>query len=358
MGIQDWYIITAIIAGVISVGVAVYLFFWVLRQQAGSEKAQRVAGWIKEGAQSYLKRLYSALAIVAGIVGLALAIIFSFNLEKIGTTDFHFTPAHGLTIALVFFIGAACSAIAGYMGMTIAVAANVRTATAAHQSINKAFRVSFYAGSVMGLAMVGLATIGMGTIFLITRDPGIVLGFSFGASTLALLAKAGGGIYTKSADIAADLVGKVEVGIPEDDPRNPAVVADNVGDNVGDVAGMGSDIFDSYVASAVAAMVLGFSLFAKNGSGEQIKYTVFPLVLCGLGIIASLIGIQLVHVGEKGKPGAALNRGTIITCLIFAALVVVFVLVRTLQPGGPVGNPGRAGNRSSQRVYVRLFHFG
>jgi K(+)-stimulated pyrophosphate-energized sodium pump len=327
MNIQDWYIIAAIIAGIISVGVAIYLFFWVLRQQAGSEKAQQVAGWIRDGAKSYLKRLYSALSIVAGIVGLALAIIFSFNLEKVGTTDFHFSPMHGLTIALVFFIGAACSAMAGYMGMTVAVAANVRTATAAHQSINKAFRVAFFAGAVMGLAMVGLATIGMSTIYLITHDPSIILGFSFGASTLALLAKAGGGIYTKSADIAADLVGKVEVGIPEDDPRNPAVVADNVGDNVGDVAGMGSDIFDSYVASTVAAMLLGFSLFLKNGSGEQIKYTVFPLILCGLGIIASLIGIRLVRVGEKGKPGPALNWGTIVTCIIFAALVVVFVLV-------------------------------
>lgn len=329
MNIQDWYIIAAIIAGVISVGVAIYLFFWVLRQQAGSEKAQQVAGWIRDGAKSYLKKLYSALSIVAGIVGLSLAIIFSFNFEKLGTPDFHFTIGHGLTIALVFFIGAVCSALAGYMGMTIAVAANVRTATAAHQSINKAFKVSFFAGAVMGLAMVGLATIGMSAIYLITRDPGIILGFSFGASTLALLAKAGGGIYTKSADIAADLVGKVEVGIPEDDPRNPAVVADNVGDNVGDVAGMGSDIFDSYVASTVAAMLLGFSLFAKAGAGsaEQIKYTVFPLILCGLGIIASLIGIRLVRVGDKGKPGPALNWGTIVTCIIFAALTTVFVLL-------------------------------
>lgn len=333
MGIHDWYIIAAIVAGVISVGVAIYLFFWVLRQQAGSEKAQQVAGWIRDGAKSYLKKLYSALSLVAVIVGLALAIIFSFNLEKAGTTDFHFSPAHGLTIALVFFIGAACSAVAGYMGMTIAVAANVRTATAAHESINKAFRVSFYAGAVMGLAMVGLATIGMSTIYLITRDPSIILGFSFGASTLALLAKAGGGIYTKSADIAADLVGKVEVGIPEDDPRNPAVVADNVGDNVGDVAGMGSDIFDSYVASTVAAMLLGFSLFANGSSGEQVKYTVFPLILCGLGIIASLIGIPLVRVGKKGKPGTALNSGTIVTCIIFAILVIVFVLVGNYKLG-------------------------
>ncbi|HIP96594.1 MAG TPA: sodium-translocating pyrophosphatase, partial [Anaerolineae bacterium] len=189
-----------------------------------------------------------------------------------------------------------------------------------------AFKVAFYAGSVMGLAMVGLAVIGMSTIYLITGDPEIVLGFSFGASTLALLAKAGGGIYTKTADIAADLVGKIEVGIPEDDPRNPAVVADNVGDNVGDVAGMGADIFDSYVASAVAVMLLGISLFAGD-TALQTKYVVFPLILCTLGIVASLIGIQLVRVGKDGKPSQALNRGTIFTCVIFGVLATAIVLL-------------------------------
>ncbi|MEA3460101.1 MAG: sodium-translocating pyrophosphatase, partial [Chloroflexota bacterium] len=214
----------------------------------------------------------------------------------------------------------------GYMGMTVAVAANVRSATAASKSINSAFRVAFRAGSVMGLAMVGLAVIGMGTIYLITGDPEVVLGFSFGASTLALLAKAGGGIYTKTADIAADLVGKIEVGIPEDDPRNPATVADNVGDNVGDVAGMGADIFDSYVASAVAVMLLAASLFGSDAA-LQAKYTVFPLILCTLGIVASLIGIQFVRVGKNGKPGQALNRGTIITCAIFAVLATATVLL-------------------------------
>ncbi len=324
MGNQYWFIIAAIAAGVISIGIAVYLYFWVMRQNAGSEKAQQVAGWIRDGARSYLKKLYSALGLVAAIVGLVIAVIFSSNLENLGTADYHIHIGKGLLMMGVFVAGTLCSAAAGYMGMTVAVAANVRTATAAHKNINQAFRVSFYAGSVMGLAMVGLAIIGMSTIFLLTGDPSVVLGFSFGASTLALLAKAGGGIYTKSADIAADLVGKVEVGIPEDDPRNPAVVADNVGDNVGDVAGMGSDIFDSYVASTVAAMLLGASLFQGQ---QKIMYTVFPLILCGLGILASVIGIQFVRVGEKGKPGAALNRGTIITCIIFAGMVVALVLL-------------------------------
>jgi K(+)-stimulated pyrophosphate-energized sodium pump len=235
-------------------------------------------------------------------------------------------PARGLTMAAAFVVGALCSAVAGYMGMTVAVSANVRSAAAANYSINRSFRVAFYAGSVMGLAMVGLAIIGMSTIYLLTRDPEIILGFSFGASTLALLAKAGGGIYTKTADIAADLVGKVEVGIPEDDPRNPAVVADNVGDNVGDVAGMGADIFDSYVASAVAAMLLGASLFI-NDTALQAKYTVLPLILCTLGIFASIVGIRFVRVGKNGKPGRALNSGTIITCLIFAILAFVVILL-------------------------------
>ena len=172
----------------------------------------------------------------------------------------------------------------------------------------------------MGFAVVGIATIGMSAIYLITNQSQLVLAFSLGASSLALLAKAGGGIYTKTADIAADLVGKVEVGIPEDDPRNPAVVADNVGDNVGDVAGMGADIFDSYVASAVAAMLLGAAM------GEP-HYTILPLLLCALGIVASIIGVAMVRVGNDEKPGKALNMGTFITCGAFAALMAIAILL-------------------------------
>jgi len=273
-----------------------------------------------------LRRLYLALTLVSVALGVIIAVVFSFDIEHLGMEVVAINPSRGITMALAFVAGAMCSAIAGYMGMTIAVAANVRSATAANESISRAFQVAFYAGSVMGLAMVGLAIIGMGTIYLITGDPEIILGFSFGASALALLAKAGGGIYTKTADIAADLVGKVEIGIPEDDPRNPAVVADNVGDNVGDVAGMGADIFDSYVASTVAAMLLGASLFASD-SWLQARYTVFPLILCTLGIVASLIGIQFVRVGKSSKPGRALNSGTIITCAIFAVLAAATVLL-------------------------------
>jgi len=321
---QLWIFI-AIFAGIVSIGVAIWLYRWVNRQDAGSERAQEVASWIRDGAKSYLRRLYLALTLVAVALSVIIAIVFSFDIEHLGTgAAVAVEPSRGITMALAFVAGAICSALAGYMGMSVAVAANVRSATAANESIGRAFKVAFYAGSVMGLAMVGSAIIGMSTIYLITSDPEIILGFSFGASALALLAKAGGGIYTKTADIAADLVGKVEIGIPEDDPRNPAVVADNVGDNVGDVAGMGADIFDSYVASVVAAMLLGTSLFARD---LQEKYVVLPLVLCTLGIVASLIGIRFVRVGKSGKPGRALNSGTIITCAIFAVLVTAVVLV-------------------------------
>jgi K(+)-stimulated pyrophosphate-energized sodium pump len=326
MSISQLWILITLLAGAVSVGVATWLYGWVHRQDAGSERAQEVASWIREGATTYLRRLYLALTLVAVGLGLIIAIVFSFDIEHLGTGAIEVDPLRGGGMALAFVGGSICSAIAGYMGMTVAVAANVRSATAAGESINRAFKVAFYAGAVMGLAMVGLAVIGMGTIYLITADPEIILGFSFGASSLALLAKAGGGIYTKTADIAADLVGKVEIGIPEDDPRNPAVVADNVGDNVGDVAGMGADIFDSYVASTVAVMLLGVSIFSGDAT-LQVKYIVFPLILCTLGIVASLIGIQFVRVGKSGKPGQALNRGTIVTCVIFGVLAAAIVLL-------------------------------
>ncbi len=326
MLISNFWAISALFAGLISVGAAVWFYRWVQRQDAGSEKAQEVASWIRQGARTYLQRLYLALTVVSIGLGIIIAIVFGFDIENLGTGAAALAPGRGFSMALAFVAGAICSAVAGYMGMSIAVEANVRSATAAQESLSQAFKVAFYAGSVMGLAMVGLAVIGMSVIYLLTGDPEIILGFSFGASALALLAKAGGGIYTKTADIAADLVGKVEIGIPEDDPRNPAVVADNVGDNVGDVAGMGADVFDSYVASTVAAMLLGASLFAAD-PGLQVRHVLFPLMLCTLGIVASLIGIQFVRVEEGGRPGRALNSGTIITCTIFAALTAAVVLL-------------------------------
>ncbi len=314
------WLVFSIIAGIISIGAAFAYFRWVMRQDPGSERAQRVAGWIRAGARSYLKKLYSALGLLAGGLSIVIAIVFALQKDL----------GYGLTMAITFIFGALCSTAAGYMGMTVAVEANVRSATAANKGLNPAFNVAFKAGAVMGLAMVGLALVGMSLVFLITGDANLVLGFSFGASTLALLAKAGGGIYTKTADIAADLVGKVELGIPEDDPRNPAVVADNVGDNVGDVAGMGADIFDSYVASSVAAMLLGAALL-KLSPDQRILYTIFPLISCMLGAFASLIGVQFVQVKEGGKPGTSLNNGTIYTCVIFGVLVAVVVLATGLD---------------------------
>lgn len=304
-----FWLILGLVTGAISLGVGLYLYFWVAKQDDGTDRSREVAGWIRDGARAYLKKLYAALVIVAAIIAVVLIVVYSIEGQR------------GVPTAICFLIGACCSAVAGYLGMEVAVKANVRSAVAASKSLAPAFNVAFKAGAVMGFAVVGVATIGMCAIYMITGSAQFVLAYSLGCSSLALLAKAGGGIYTKTADIAADLVGKVEVGIPEDDPRNPAVVADNVGDNVGDVAGMGADIFDSYVASAVAAMLLG----AAMGSNGNIHYTILPLLLCALGIIASLIGVYFVKVEEDGKPGKSLNMGTYITCIAFIILMAVFI---------------------------------
>jgi len=325
---SGWLLIS-ILAGVLSIAVAIVLYIWVMKQDVGTETAAKVAGWIQKGSKAYLKKLYVALAGLS--LGLSVVIFLVFGLDIEGAFA-NPNLLDGLNMAVVFLIGSGASALAGYMGMLIAVQANVRTATAANHSLSKAFNLSFRGGSVMGLATVGVAIIGMTVIFWITGDPEFVLGYSLGASMLALLAKAGGGIYTKTADIAADLVGKVEAGIPEDDPRNPAVVADNVGDNVGDVAGMGADILDSYIASTVAAMLLGFSMTNLPAS-ERMLYTIFPLILCGLGIFASLIGMLFVNVKEGGRPGTALNLGTIVTCVLLSVFVIIVVLVGGYNAG-------------------------
>ncbi len=322
----DLWLYAGMVLGLFSFVLAVLMYQWVKKQDAGLPKAQKIAEAIKAGAWAYLKKLYSALTGVAVVMGIILAIVFSFDKEGFGL-------ARGIETAGAYIIGAFCSAIAGYLGMSVAVRANVRTATAAKVSLNRAFDVAYRSGSVLGLAMVGIAVFGMCAIYLLTHDPEVVLGFSFGASSLALLAKAGGGIFTKTADIAADLVGKVEAGIPEDDPRNPAVIADNVGDNVGDVAGMGADIFDSYVASAVAAMLIGFTGFLSFPAETQVFYTVLPLILAIAGIVSSILGVQLVRVGKNGKPGTALNLGTVFSCLIYGVIVSVLFLVMGWNAG-------------------------
>jgi K(+)-stimulated pyrophosphate-energized sodium pump len=307
---QDTWLYAGLVAGALSIAAALAAFFRVKACDPGSERARQIAQWIREGAAAYLKMLYRTLIVVAVILGIILAIVFS-EAEK---------QNHGLLTAGAFAFGALCSALAGWLGMSVAVEANVRTATACERGVTQGFEVAFKAGSVLGLAMVGIAVFGMSLLYLVWHDVEIVLGFSFGASSLALLAKAGGGIYTKTADIAADLVGKVEVGIPEDDPRNPAVIADNVGDNVGDVAGMGADIFDSYVAASVASMLLGASYAGTIGT----QYIILPLALCVIGIVSSFIGLRFVRVGKGGKPGRALNFGTVFSCIVFAVLAAAF----------------------------------
>jgi K(+)-stimulated pyrophosphate-energized sodium pump len=301
---MEWLII-APLAGIVSILSAVYLYFYVTRQESGTEKMREISGAIEEGARAFLKRQYSTLAIFVAIVAVVLLVAF-WNPE---------IPAQGPSRALAYVIGSACSALAGYFGMNVALKANVRTANGARSGLGKAFPVAFYGGAVMGLSVVGLALIGISGLYYIFGDVEVVLSYSLGASSMALFAKAGGGIYTKTADIGADLVGKVEMNIPEDDPRNPAVIADNVGDNVGDVAGMGADLFDSYVASIVAAMILGVVVSSINP-----VFTILPMLLAGGGIFASILGMMFMKVGVKNNPGSALNRGTYATCIIFAAM--------------------------------------
>jgi len=325
---MEWLLI-APIAGVISILAAVYLYFYVSRQDSGNEKMREISGAIKEGANAYLKRQYSTLAIFVVIVAIVLLVAF-WKPQNI---------IQGPSRALAYILGSICSGLAGYFGMNVALKANSRTANAARSGLGKAFPMAFYGGAVMGLSVVGLALIGISGLYYVFRDPEMVLAFSLGASSMALFAKAGGGIYTKTADIGADLVGKVEIGIPEDDPRNPAVIADNVGDNVGDVAGMGADLFDSYVASIVATMILGATSILMSlsetltGTGQKFSFVVLPLLLAGMGIFASLGGMLFMKIGIKSNPGAALNRGTYITCIIFA----VFAYFMISQLGMNIG---------------------
>ncbi len=314
---EEWLI--APISALISILVAVYLYYFVKRQEAGTKKMQEIADAIKEGANAFLKREYKTLAIVVVIIAVLLGI---FVPEPIWITE---TKIKNISLALAYVFGSLSSALAGYFGMDVALKANVRTANAARKGLNKAFPISFRGGAVMGLSVVGLALLGISIVYGITRDPEIVLGYSIGASTLTLFAKAGGGIYTKTADVSADLVGKVELGIPEDDPRNPAVIADNVGDNVGDVAGMGADLFDSYVACVMAAMLLAVGLIPETSPMEN-PYVNLALIFAALGIIASVLGVAVVRVGKKGDPGKALNRGTYVTCFLFGALTLVTIM--------------------------------
>ena len=301
---------------------------WVSKQEVGTEKMGRIANSISEGAMAFLRAEYKIL----GIFVVCVAVLLGFSGTQEGSSPF---------IALSFILGAFCSALAGFIGMKVATKANVRTANAARKGIGPALEIAFSGGSVMGLGVVGLGILGLGTLFLVFSNMGwdtnkvitVVTGFSFGASSIALFARVGGGIYTKAADVGADLVGKVEAGIPEDHPLNPATIADNVGDNVGDVAGMGADLFESYVGSIIGTMVLGAAFmtdpaWADNFDG--ISAVLLPLILAGVGILTSIGGTFFVKVKEGGNPQTALNIGEFGSSIVM--VILSYFLINWLLP--------------------------
>ena len=307
--------ILSFLAVVIAFAFAAYLYLWVKRQPSENRRIREVSALIQAGANTFMRREYGILARFAGV---AAVLIFLFLPEPLWTGKL--TGPDGILIrhiamVIAYLAGTVLSAIAGKIGILVATSANGRTAEGAKKDLKTAFLIGFRGGSVMGLAVVGFSLLGVMAVLLLTADATILLGFSFGASSLALFAKAGGGIFTKTADVAADLTGKVELGIPEDDPRNPAVIADNVGDNVGDVAGMGADLFDSNVAAMASALVMSQAL--DGGFGAN---TAMVFCYAALGLIASIIGIACARVGKKGNPTGALNASTYSTTAIFLVL--------------------------------------
>lgn len=316
------------VAGALALLFAYWKASWVSRQDPGTERMQEIAGYIQEGAMAFLNREYRVLAIFVVVVAALLA--WSGSQEE----------SSSWMAGLSFVVGAVCSALAGYIGMRVATKANVRTTNAARTGLAEALNIAFSGGSVMGMGVAGLGVLGIGLLILlydsilgmgevsglgsaeaVSRVLTVIASFSFGASSIALFARVGGGIYTKAADVGADLVGKVEAGIPEDDPRNPAVIADNVGDNVGDVAGMGADLFESFVGAIIGAMVIGATFYGEIG----VNGVLLPLVIAAVGIIVSIIGTFFVRVREGGNPQHALNLGTFGSALIMAILTYFIV---------------------------------
>jgi K(+)-stimulated pyrophosphate-energized sodium pump len=337
--------------GVLALLYTLWRSSWVTRQDAGNERMGTIAKHIADGALAFLKAEWKVLAIFAVLASLFLGFL--------SLSDERSHPA----IVGAFLVGAFFSALAGYIGMTIATKANVRTAQAARTSLSKALDVSFAGGSVMGMGVAGLAVLGLGSLFILfyymfaegrganslemERALEVLTGFSLGAESIALFARVGGGIYTKAADVGADLVGKVEAGIPEDDPRNPATIADNVGDNVGDVAGMGADLFGSYVATILATMVLGREVVAGGDNFGGMSPILLPMVIAGMGIVFSLVGILMVRVKEGGNVQGALNMGNWVSIAltgIASYFLITWMLPESMQMGrtgseafGPMG---------------------
>ena len=307
----------AVAAGILALVFAFVLTSRINKADAGTERMKEIAGSIAEGARAFLFAEYKILIIFAVVLFVVLFIL------------------RGLPTALCFVVGAVFSTVAGYCGMNVATKANVRTAAAAKDSgMAKALSVAFSGGAVMGMCVVGLGLLGVAAIYAITSNADILFGFSLGASSIALFARVGGGIYTKAADVGADLVGKVEAGIPEDDPRNPAVIADNEGDNVGDVAGMGADLFESYVGSLISAMTLGLVWANTNGTLIEGGAVIFPAMLSALGIVASILGTFFVRGKEGGSPQKALNMGeyTADAIVVIGAFVLAKVFFGTFAP--------------------------
>ena len=287
---------------------AVYLHFWVKGQPAANARILEVSGLIRAGANTFMRKEYVILARFAGIAALLILILLPSPIWNGELAD-------NLSMTVAYLGGTILSAIAGKIGILVATQANSRAAEGAQKGLKPAFLIGFRGGAVMGLAVVGFCLLGVMAVLMLTADASVLLGFSFGASSLALFAKAGGGIFTKTADVAADLTGKVELGIPEDDPRNPAVIADNVGDNVGDVAGMGADLFDSNVAAMTSALVMAQALDGGVGVSSA-------MVFCyaALGLLASIVGIACARVGKNGNPTQALNSSTYSTTMLFLLL--------------------------------------
>ncbi len=321
------------VAGVIALLFTFLKSSWVTKQEVGTERMGRIAESIASGAMAFLKAEYRVLAIFVIVVAAILA--FSANPET-----------SSWMVAISFIVGAICSGLAGFIGMKVATKANVRTTNAARESLGKGLEVAFAGGSVMGLGVVGLGVLGLSGLFIlfsnvfgiegadaVNKVLAVVTGFSFGASSIALFARVGGGIYTKAADVGADLVGKVEAGIPEDHPLNPATIADNVGDNVGDVAGMGADLFESYVGSIIGTMVLGAAFMTMPSwvdNFDGLSAVLLPLVLAGTGIFTSILGTFFVRVKEGGDPQKALNLGEFLSAGVM--LVASYFLITWMLP--------------------------
>ena len=305
---MDWLISLALVASVIALVYAVFLSFRILRQDSGNATMQSIANAIAEGARAYLWRQNKTIAVVVVILGIVLRFLLG-----------------GIT-TLTFVLGACLSALAGYIGMMISVRTNVRTAQAASWWLKKAMVLAFQWGTVTGMVCAGAALFGITILFIIFKDPKLLIGFGLGASLISLFARVGGGIFTKGADVGADLVGKIEAGIPEDDPRNPAVIADNVGDNVGDCAGMAADLFESYSVTLIATMLLGTTMV-----GVMWSPYLYPLLLGAVAIIASIIGWQFVGTNDKSKIWSSLNKGILISALLSA---IGFYLITNLLGEG------------------------